>query len=312
MAPSGSKFEAPRLGAEVDVGIFKKLAVRVEETLQKECLFAEPKQIDLELILVAPNNRTGAPPNTRHVHFGVLKSFKTKGFDRSRPAVGICIKFTSEQGLKKLFEHNQRFSKGSRLLPPISERACYGSLATSHFNLALRCLKSLTFSPIGNLADLVAESANLKDVVESGHRWWILPETVLKERQVDISLWRNMDQNENQATHEIEILQGIKATAETLSAHQDKISQGDLVSIASRRNPAKISVTQMQVLAKLYIGFLENGVVDLVQDLVDFHSDTVDQGDHNQFLLPPSSVLRGGTLQAPSHSSAPDHGAVLP
>ena len=112
MAPSGSKFEAPKLGAEVDVGIFKKLAVRVEETLQKECLFAEPKQIDPELILVAPNNRTGAPPNTRHVHFGVLKSFKTKGFDRSRPAVGICIKFTSEQGLKKLFEHNLRFSKG--------------------------------------------------------------------------------------------------------------------------------------------------------------------------------------------------------
>jgi hypothetical protein len=266
MAPHGSKFQAPQLGGEVDVGIFKKLAVRVEETLQKECLFAEPKQIDPNLILVAPNNRTGSPPNTRHVHFGVLKSFKTKGFDRSRPAVGICIKFTSEQGLKKLFEHNQRFSKGSRLLPPISEGACYGSLATSHFNLALRCIKAGTFLPIGNLSDLVAESANLKEIVESGHRWWVLPETVLKE----------MDQNENQATHEIEILQGIKATAETLSAHQDKISQGGLVSIASRRNPSKISVAQMQVMAKMHIGFLENAVVDLVQDLVDFHSDTVD------------------------------------
>ena len=92
---------------------------------------------------------------------------------------------------------------------------------------------------------MVAESANLKEIVESGHRWWVLPETVLKERQVDISPWRNMDQNENQATHEIEVLQGIKATAETLSAQQDKISQADLVSIASRRNPAKISVGQM-------------------------------------------------------------------
>ena len=85
-----------------------------------------------------------------------------------------------------------------------------------------------------------------------------------------------MDQNENQATHEIEILQGIKATAENLSSVQDKISAGDLVAMASRRNPAKVSVTQMQILSKLYIGFLENGVPELAGDLVDHHSDTVD------------------------------------
>ena len=57
---------------------------------------------------------------------------------------------------------------------------------------------------------------------------WILPETVLAERQVDISLWRNMDQNENQVSHEIEILQGIKATAESLSVNPRKLTQGTL------------------------------------------------------------------------------------
>jgi hypothetical protein len=272
-----SKFEPPKLGSDVDAGKFKKLAQRVEDTLAKETLFAEPKQIDPSLVLVAPLNRDGAPPNVQHVHCGILKSFKTKGFDRTRPAIGICIKFTSEEGKKKLLEHNKRFSKGNKLLPPIDEeQAIYGSLATSHFNLALRCIQSGISSPIGNLLDLTAENHNLKDMVLNGHRWWILPESVAKEKQVDISLWRNMDQNENQATHEIEILQSIKATAEHLSQKQAKVTQGDLVAAAGRRNPAKISVPALMNLCKFYIGFLENGVVDLVQDLVDFHSLTVD------------------------------------
>ena len=123
---------------------------------------------------------------------------------------------------------------------------------------------------------MMADNANLKDVVLNGHRWWILNEHVLVERQVDISLWRNMDQNENQATHEIEILQSIKATAENLSQKQTKVTQGDLVACVTRRNPAKVSPHALMNLCKFYIGFLENGVVDLVSDLVGFHSHAVD------------------------------------
>ena len=111
-----SKYGSPvQKGDLVDVGKMKKLAQRVEETLTQMCLFAEPKQVDPGLVLMAPLNRCGAPPNKRHVHFGVLKSFKDKGFDRTRPAIGICIKFTSTQGLKSLHDHNKRFSKGCEL-----------------------------------------------------------------------------------------------------------------------------------------------------------------------------------------------------
>ena len=236
------KFQAPATSVDlVDTGKMKKLAQRVEQVLTSEILFAEPRQLDPDLVLVAPNNRDGGPPNKMHLHLGILKSFKLKGFDRTRPHVGICIKFASEKGLKELHEHNNRFAKGCKLLPPIKEGALYGSLAASHFNLALRCIKNGTFSPIGNLGDLLEDSANLKEVVTSGHRWWVLPETVLKERQVDISLWRNMDQNENQNSHEIEILGGIKATAEHLCKTQSSVKQADLLAAAIRRNPAKVS-----------------------------------------------------------------------
>ena len=131
-------------------------------------------------------------------------------------------------------------------------------------------------SPVGNLQDLMDDTGNLKDVVLNGHKWWVLPETVPVERQVDISLWRNMDQNENQATHEIEILQSIRVTCEALSKKQARISHGDLMSAVARRNPAKVSPHTLQTLSKYFIGLLENGAVDLVEDLVDFHSYTID------------------------------------
>ena len=80
----------------------------------------------------------------------------------------------------------------------------YGSMAGSLYNLALRCIHTGLHSPFGTLSDLIALSYKLKDVVLNGHRWWVLQESVSTERQVDISLWRNMDQNENQVTHDIE------------------------------------------------------------------------------------------------------------
>ena len=96
------------------------------------------------------------------------------------------------------------------------------------------------------------------------------------EGQVDISLWRNMDQNENQVTHDIDILQRIKATAEHFSQKQAKVTQGDLVACVSRGNLAKVSPLVLMHLCKFFMGFLDNGVVDLVTDLVDSHFHTVD------------------------------------
>ena len=212
----------------------------------------------------------------QRIHFKILKGFLEKGFDRTRPAVGICVKYLSEQGKKDLLEHNHRFTKGNKLLPPVNGEAMYGSLACSHLNMALRCIQAGLQSPAGDLQDLMDDTGNLKDVVLNGHKWWVLPETVPAERQVDISLWRNMDHNENQATPEIEILQIIRVTCEALSKKQAKITHGGLMASAARRNPAKLSAATLQTLSKYFIGFLENGAVDLVEDLVDFHSFMVD------------------------------------
>ena len=114
-----SKFDAPKPGKNVEAGAFQKLAERVEVILEKTALYPAPKQLDPDLLMVSPNNRLGAPPNTHHIHFGVLKSIKEKAYDRTRPAVGICVEYKSEAGKKKVLEHNRKFTQGNKLLPGV-------------------------------------------------------------------------------------------------------------------------------------------------------------------------------------------------
>ena len=185
------KFGAPSLAASSDAGKASKLAARVEQIMQS-CLNAEPKQLDPRCLLVDPCNRDGAPPNIQHVHHQILKSFATQGFDRTRPAVGICVKYTSVEGKSRLIEHNRRFSAGASLLPPIDEsQVMYGTIAGSHFNMALRILASGMGSPAADLTNLV--EGNLGEIVKDGHRWWILPEETPPESLLDISIWRNQE-----------------------------------------------------------------------------------------------------------------------
>ena len=180
----------------------------------------------------------------------------------------MCIKYTSEAGKKGLMEHNKRFSTGNRLLPPIDEeKAMYGSLAGSHFNLALRLIQSGSYSPIGNLSDMMDEQPHLKMKVKEGHVWTILSEETPLVAQQEISLWKNMDQNDNQGIHEIEILQNIKMTALSLSKSMNKVSMGDLVAFVGKSNPAKIKSSLLMTLCRYYIGFLNNGVPELVGTL---------------------------------------------
>ena len=137
-------------------------------------MYQEPKQIDPNMVLVSPMNRLGASPNVQHIHFGILKSFLKNSFDRTRPAIGICVEYKSEQGIKKLLEHNRRFSEGNKLLPPMmvggGTGPLYGSLACTHLNIAFRCLKNGTHSLLGDLGSLL-EHPTFKWVALNGHRW---------------------------------------------------------------------------------------------------------------------------------------------
>ena len=164
-------------------------------------------------------------------------------------------------------------------MPPILEGhkgPWYASLACSHINLSLRCVKNGTQSPVCNLKGLM-DDETLTDVVVNGHSWWVLPESIGSDMQQDISLWKNQDQNENQQIHEIEVLQTLRNAAEGfLKLGKEQILAQDIIAAAQRRHPVKVADHLWKTLAKWYISILEDKAVDLISDLADFHSQRVD------------------------------------
>ena len=72
----------------------------------------------------------------------------------------------------------------------------------------------------GDLSGLLEQQANLKEAVEVGHKWWVLPEDTDPDLLRDISNWRNTDQAENQTAHEMEILQLVATAARALAKNR--------------------------------------------------------------------------------------------
>ena len=92
---------------------------------------------------------------------------------------------------------------------------------------------------------------------------------------MDMSMWRNQDQNENQATTEIEILQTIRHIARVESQERGPGHQLPLDTVllkAQRRNPAKVSETQWQNMGRFYNKFLAEDCEGFFEDLADFHA----------------------------------------
>ena len=172
---SPSLFTAIRIDAALtDTTKYNKLAGRTDKTLKDFCVNQSKAQtIDPAQLLVSPQNRDGAPPNVPHIH-ALLKSFKSDGFSRNRPQVGICVELKDPKTKREVIEYNEKFTSGNPLMPPIYEdQVMYATLACSHLNLALRCLKAGTQSPAGDLK-AIADNADLKEIVAKGHEWWIL------------------------------------------------------------------------------------------------------------------------------------------
>ena len=175
--PGPELFGPPKAGKATDSGKLLKIAERVIDTLKQNAVYPEPIQIDPRHILVSWLNRQGAPPNVQHLHFIIIRSFVAKVYDPTRPQHGIRVEIKSEEGKRRLIEHNRRFTAGCSLLPPISEndllkqRVIYASLAFSHVNLVLRIGLAGLPSPAGDLAKAIEDDPNLKEVVFNGHHW---------------------------------------------------------------------------------------------------------------------------------------------
>ena len=261
-------------------GSKRLLAQRVMEALETHGIHKAPRQIDSRKILVAPWNRSGAPPNVRHIHETILKSFVTKGFDSNRPQPGVCIKYESQEGKAALLAHNKAFTSGNPLLPTVYEQeAEYGSIALSHLNLSLRFIKQGLASPSTNISGICDAQPCLKEFVDNGATWWVLPEDLDPQVYLDISTWRNQDQNENQVMHEAEVLSTVVSSAKRLGLTQETIQAAQLVHAVQRKLPANVRCSTIQSLVAYFHVHLSIDHVFLIQEYLYFHSNRVNPAE---------------------------------
>ena len=83
------------------------------------------------------------------------------------------------------------------------------------------------------------------------------------------------DQNENQNTHEVEILKGIMSTCKQKSLISSTLVVADIVHSATMRTPAKVAAAAMLSLTKYYLKHVNDDTKHLADELVDFHSQKV-------------------------------------
>ena len=87
------------------------------------------------------------------------------------------------------------------------------------------------------------------------------------------------DQNENQTTHEIEILKGIMSTVREMSVTSSNLVVGDIVAKAERRTPVKLQRSSMLSLTKYYLKHLDDECKYLAEELIDFHCQNINPKD---------------------------------
>ena len=85
------------------------------------------------------------------------------GYDTARPLPGICIHYASAEQTSTLQTYNRSFAEGSDLYPPVRiDQMKYGTLASSHLNLLLRCYESNMVSSVTGRRFDVGLACNMK------------------------------------------------------------------------------------------------------------------------------------------------------
>ena len=275
-----AKVGAPTAPAGASKEVLGKLGHRVAQHLLE--YREEPDLVFLALdeVGVSPENRLGADPNLVVLHARITSSFETDGYDPSRHLAGIVVHYRSEEGKKALIAFNQRFSQGRVGAPKIHpEKMKYGTLASAHLTLAVRCVAEGMVSPVSgkNLGRLVVEDEKLGRVVLRGLQYTVLKETIPVEAMQEISQWRNQDQNSNLAFHEFELVQSLVAQARKTSIQcGPKVNLGNICALVLRSAPVSLSPHAVSSVGRFVLQYFGSAHQELLVDLCCLHSALVD------------------------------------
>jgi len=273
-------FGAPDITDHQDQFKMLKTSQRVAANMVKYGVCDDPIEIEPDCIGADRQNRGGATPNITVCRENIGASFKKDGCDKSKPQIGIVKDYSKHpEMLAQLVKHNQEFGMGDPRWPPVfPDKMKNGSLAATHLTITLRCYKHSLMAPWGETFT-VGTCPALQRFTEFGHKYWKLTCEIPDADALEISEWRNTDNNCNQVKHEIEHIKGLQRVAKKEIELAGKACVLSLTTVLAKfTTQAQLRLVQQSMLD------LTRFVVDMrageeVDEICNFHSQHVNPND---------------------------------
>ena len=277
MASPSGVWLRPKSSAD-DPSKLALLAERVKGAMGK-AVYPDAKRIAPHEVGISPLNRLFS---VHQVHNTILKSFVKEGHDPGRPQVGICCEVRDPAKRKSLEDYNVSLSQSSPLMPKTEPGVIqYEGLACTHYNVSLRLVANSAYSPVADLAKLKDERPSLAEAASLGHHWVVLPEDLSESLRKDVSVWRNQDQNENQALTDGELIRMAKVAVEK---YLENASPGQalvvplaaITTAACLGTPLKMNQAVMGSFCKFVCQMATERQMPLVNEFLQFWTSCVD------------------------------------
>ncbi len=278
MAPAQSKNAAEALDIKCSTDhqptVYVKAAKRFKQIISDYKESDEAIAIPPGKVFVSPFNRLGVYLNLMYAHEDLGPNIHKKGYDPSRPKVGVVSRRTDPAKVKRLKEHALNMQSASpSLYPPLSASSaydCFECVGGNHLTLVFRFYETNYTSPITGITYVVPEDENeLRDKVSRGHNYIVLRDDVPDDDMKFLSEYLNSDQNQNQCTSEISTLAAVdKAVKDELKVTpHPKVSK--IVQVVSAESMVKLRPDSIGDMAHYANNLIGTGYVS---EVVHWHS----------------------------------------
>ena len=272
MPPKGPAF--PKAAPGQSPADHMKKAQIIQSILDRRLVSDEPERVDCDRIGVSEWNRKGMPPNIPYVHRDLYPQIEKDGYKTDRPKPGYIIRFTTPTLLQKNVHHNQVISQGtSGVFPPICDGAMdSASLGSTHLTLTFRLARHRVVSHLtGKTFDEGCDPEFAK-VVRKGHLYWILSEDTTQEEATQLSAYFNADQDQNQGTSEIEMMNHVSSVCRLIMKENTTTRAVTVAALIQRVQASSSVPVNTDTVGALATYVLAQGAGLLVDEVDNYHS----------------------------------------
>lgn len=224
--------------------------------------FDDPQRVDPDCIGISIYNRK---PNYAYAHATLGKSVMEDGYDPDRAGIGMLIDFGDDHELlDQLIKHNMTTkSDVGDLLPTImADKLRYDPLGSQHLSLVLRLIKNQCTSPITGQTFHIKDDSKLNVEITTGHRYWILKPSILKNDAEWIAQYKNSSQNTDIFFSFGELMRQVQALVKVEKQRGTEIKSSNVVAAFAKQSLVKVKPESVLDMSKWICGMGIDSLVD--------------------------------------------------